>query len=95
MMVKASLSPNIEQNSYSIRTRVSIRRDFFDSFNNNADGRFEEFFHLVPGGEITSDFQYVARHNSPGQRQLPALYATTGIVVSWPAKFYKLGFTVV
>ena len=70
-MVKASSSPNREQNSYGIR-RVGLRRDFFYSFDNSADRRFEELFHLVPGGRklhLTSNAWENITH--PGKDNFP------------------------
>jgi len=45
--------------------RVGPRRDFFDVFNNDIDGRFKEFFRLVPGGAgaIASDLRCIERHD--------------------------------
>ena len=78
--VKVLLPPKRELDPYGT-CRVSLRCDVFDTFNNGLDGRFKELCYFFPeGGEITQDFQYVRRHNSPLQRELPFLYAATRVV---------------
>ena len=76
--------------------RVSLRRDTLDTFDNGADGRFEELFDLVPGqvdrirppGSERKKF-------SPLDSELPIFYTTTQVVVPWRAEFHVLGFSVI